>query len=108
VDIGRLFGTVVCTQKVPGLEGVKLQLMQPLDAELQPKGDPIVVANVLSAGAGELVAWITGREASLALPNEFVPVDAAVVQVLDAVDSEAKWRDLPLPTLGSASDGGES
>jgi ethanolamine utilization protein EutN len=97
MEIGRLFGTVVATRKVPGLDGIKLQLMQPLDSELQPHGEPVVVANALSAGPGELVAWVGGREAALALPEPFVPVDAAVVEVLDAVDSDPRWRDMPIP-----------
>ena len=99
MEIGRLFGTVVATQKAPGLEGVKLQLMQPLDSELKERGEPMVVANALSAGPGELVAWVGGREAGLALPETFVPVDAAVVQVLDSVDSDPRWRKLSIPGL---------
>ena len=100
MELGRLIGTVVATVKAEGLDGVKLQLLQPLDSELQERGETLVVANTLSAGAGEIVAWVGGREAALALPNTFVPIDAAVVEVIDSVDHDPGARVLPMPGLG--------
>ena len=40
------------------------------------------------AGEGDIVWWVGGREAALALPETFVPVDAAVVGIVDAVYPE--------------------
>jgi microcompartment protein CcmK/EutM len=37
------------------------------------------------AGPGELVYIVGAREASQALPNTFVPVDHAIVGIVDAV-----------------------
>ena len=87
MELGRVMGTVVATQKVDGLEGVKFLLVQPLGKELGPQGDPVVAADgVAMAGVGELVYMVASREASLALPETFVPVDHAIVGLVDAVD----------------------
>ncbi|MDH3744934.1 MAG: EutN/CcmL family microcompartment protein [Acidobacteriota bacterium] len=87
MELGRVVGTVVATQKVVGLEGVKFLLVQPLSQKLRPKGDPVVAADgVAMAGVGELVYVVASREASLALPETFVPVDHAIVGLVDRVD----------------------
>jgi ethanolamine utilization protein EutN len=84
--LARVVGTVVATIKYKGLEGVKLLIAQPLDKYLLAKGDPVVAADgVAMAGVGELVYVVAGREAALALPVKFVPVDHAIVGIVDAV-----------------------
>lgn len=84
--LGRVVGTVVASQKVAGLEGVKFLLVQPLDRRQRPDGEPVVAADgVAMAGPGELVYFVSSREASLALPERFVPVDDAIVGIVDEV-----------------------
>jgi ethanolamine utilization protein EutN len=84
--LARVIGTVVATIKYKGLEGVKLLITQPLDKHLHPKGEAVVAADAVAmAGVGELVYVVGGREAALALPVKFVPVDHAIVGVVDAV-----------------------
>jgi ethanolamine utilization protein EutN len=86
VRLGRVVGTVVASEKVPGLEGVKLLLVQPLDRNQEPVGSAVVAADgVAMAGTGELVYFVSSREASLALPEKFVPVDDAIVGLVDDV-----------------------
>jgi ethanolamine utilization protein EutN len=87
MQLGRVIGTVVATVKYPGLEGVKLLIVQPLDREQQPVGRPVIAADgVAMAGEGELVYFVASREAALALPEPFVPVDHAIVGIVDAVE----------------------
>jgi ethanolamine utilization protein EutN len=86
MQLARVTGTVVATIKVPGLEGVKLLLVQPLDRQLQPVGSQVVAADAVHmAGPGELVYVVASREAAQALPETFVPVDHAIVGIVDAV-----------------------
>ena len=86
MQLGRVVGTVVASIKVQGLEGVKLLIVQPLDRHQQEVGRPVVAADgVAMAGLGELVYVVESREASLALPEKFVPVDHAVVGIVDLV-----------------------
>lgn len=86
MHLARVIGTVVATQKYPGLEGIKLLLLQPLNKQQQPAGEPVVAADATAqAGPDELVFFIASREAALALPVTFVPVDHAVVGIVDEV-----------------------
>jgi len=85
--LARVVGTVVATVHSQGLDGIKFLLVQPLDRRQQPKGDPLVAADgVAMAGPGELVTIVASREAALALPETFVPVDHAIVGLVDAVE----------------------
>jgi len=87
VQLARVTGTVVASVKADGLEGVKFLIVQPLDRRQQPEGSPVVAADgVHMAGPGELVYIVGAREASQALPNTFVPVDHAIVGIVDAVE----------------------
>jgi ethanolamine utilization protein EutN len=86
VQLGRVTGTVVATEKVEGLEGVKFLLVQPLHKDLTPRGEPIVAADAVHmAGPGELVYVVASREAAEAMPIRFVPVDHAIVGIVDEV-----------------------
>lgn len=87
MQLAKVIGTVVATQKYSGLEGIKLLIIQPLDKAEQPAGQPVVAADATAqAGPGELVFVIASREAALALPEPFVPVDHAIVGIVDQVD----------------------
>lgn len=85
--IGKVLGRVVAPVIADGLEGVRLVWVQPLDSELRPEGAPLVAADAVQAGPGDLVHWIGGREASMALRESFVPVDAAVTGHLEVPSS---------------------
>lgn len=86
MHLARVIGTVVATQKVDGLAGVKFLWVQPLNRQQQPVGRPKVAADATAqAGPDELVFTIASREAALALPQTFVPVDLAIVGIVDDV-----------------------
>ena len=87
MQLARVTGTVVTSVKADGLAGVKLLIVQPLSRKLQPEGGPVVAADgVHMAGPGELVYIVGAREAAQAMPNTFVPVDHAIVGIVDAVE----------------------
>jgi len=87
--LGRVIGTVVATQKCEGLAGQKLLVVTPLDARLQRNGDDQVAVDTVRAGRGDLVYLVGSREAALALDPWFVPVDAAIVGIVDDVQGPA-------------------
>jgi ethanolamine utilization protein EutN len=84
--LGRVIGTCVASQKYEGLEGVKLLVVQPLDKRGEAKGRIQVAADTVRAGPEEFVYLVGAREASHALEQAFVPVDAAIVGIVDEVD----------------------
>ena len=77
--LARVIGRLVATRRYPGLEGVALQIVQPLDEHGADMGDTLVAAAVVSTGPGDLVHFVDGREGALACPQTFVPVDAAII-----------------------------
>ena len=87
MQLARVIGTLVASVKADGLEGVKFLIVQPLNRQRQPAGSPVVAADAVHmAGPGELVTIVGAREAAQALPNTFVPVDHAIVGIVDAVE----------------------
>lgn len=77
----------MCTVKYNGTEGLKLLVVQPLNKRLEPVGNLQVAADVVHAGTGELCVMVRAREAALAMPDvKFVPVDLALVGVVDELD----------------------
>jgi ethanolamine utilization protein EutN len=83
--LGKVIGTVVATRKYEGLEGSKLLIVQPLTHKLANAGAPHVAVDTVRAGEGDLVYLVGAREAALALETWFVPVDAAIVGIVDDV-----------------------
>jgi ethanolamine utilization protein EutN len=81
--LGKVIGTVVASTKIAALKGEKLLLVQPIDKALKPTRGPEVACDTVQAGVGDLVYLVGSREAALALQETFVPVDAAVVGIVD-------------------------
>lgn len=85
MQLGRVIGTVVATRKVEGLDGIRLLYVVGVDANGASRGHPFVAADVTLAGPGDIVHLTASREASLAMPEPFVPVDAAILSIVDHV-----------------------
>ncbi len=84
---GRVRGSAICTLKIAGTAGLKLLVVQPLNKHLEPVGSLQVAADVVDAGPGDLCVMVRSREAALAMPEvKFVPVDLALVGVVDDLD----------------------
>ncbi len=84
--LGRVIGTVVPATQVDELSATPLLWVQPLDCDGRPEGDPLVCADgTRMAGPGQVIYWVASREAALALDPWFVPVDDAIVGLVDDV-----------------------
>ncbi len=84
--LGEVIGTVVASAKTPGLEGAKLLLVQPLNEDRKPAGAKQVAVDTVQAGVGDFVYLVGSREAALACQPTFVPVDAAIVGIVDDLE----------------------
>lgn len=85
--LGQVIGTVVCTKRVVGLEGARFLLVQPVDHGRRPAGAVEVAVDRISASPGSFVMLEGAREAAMACNPTFVPVDAAIVGLVDEVDT---------------------
>jgi microcompartment protein CcmK/EutM len=87
MQIARVVGTVVSTQKHPKFEGAKLLLVQPIGLDDAPRGTALLAVDSVGAGVHEKVlVVIEGRAAGEALGRKVAPVDAAIVGIVDRVD----------------------
>jgi ethanolamine utilization protein EutN len=86
MQIARVIGTVVSTQKHRTFEGAKLMLVQPLNADDSPRGTALLAIDGVGAGVHEKVLIVLeGRAAGEALGRRAAPVDAAIVGIIDTV-----------------------
>jgi microcompartment protein CcmK/EutM len=81
---GRVVGRIWSTVKDSRLDGQRLLVIQPLTPELKNTGKPLVCTDSTGAGAGELIYWVRGKEASFPFPAE-PPVDTTVVGIVDEI-----------------------
>lgn len=84
MQLARVIGTVVATIKNESLEGQKLLVIQTLNRDLEPSGKPMVAIDSVGAGAGELVFWCRGKEASFPFKRDDTPTDCTIVGIVDS------------------------
>ena len=92
MHLARVIGRVVATVKQDTLACVTLQWIQPLRAGGERTGKPFVAVDPIGVGPGEVVYYITSREASLVLRENFAAVDAGIVGRVDWVDVGGERR----------------
>lgn len=94
--LARVVGTVVATRKDPRLEGKKLLILQPVNPEGKAEGGYVIAVDTVGAGNRELVLAVAGSSARMADGCKDVPVDTAIVGIVDDVS-----LDEPLPQSSS-------
>ena len=86
MQICRVIGTVVSTQKNRKFEGAKLMLVQPLNMDDTPRGNALLAVDGVGAGVDEKVLVVLeGRAAGEALGRKGTPVDAAIIGIIDTI-----------------------
>jgi microcompartment protein CcmK/EutM len=92
--IARVIGTLVSTQKESSLDGLRLLVCQPVNAEGERAGAAVVAADAVGAGVGEMILYATGSSARQTIATQNRPVDAVVMAIVDhwEVGGETKYR----------------
>ncbi|MEK7434072.1 MAG: EutN/CcmL family microcompartment protein [Cyanobacteriota bacterium] len=86
MELAKVIGNLISTQKVSSLEGVKFMIVQPLNENLESVGEAAIATDAThQAGIGELVFIESGREAAMALPQVFNPSDLSIIGIVDDV-----------------------
>ena len=83
MQLAKVIGDVVATRKEPGFDGIALLVIQPLSADGQDLGRPLVAVDGVGAGVGERVFFVRGKEASFPFHPTEVPADAGIVGIVD-------------------------
>lgn len=83
--LARVVGSTVATQKDPNLEGAKLMLVQLIGPDGTETPDLHVAVDAVGAGTGSVVVVVIGSGARLTEITSPMPVDAAIVGIVDSV-----------------------
>ncbi len=84
--LSKVIGTVVASRKESTLEGLKLLLVAACDASGKVTGNPVVAADAVGAGVGEVVLYAAGSSARQTEVTNNRPVDATIMAIVDAVE----------------------
>jgi len=80
--VGRVWSSV----KNAGLDSHRLLIVQPVLPDLTATGKQLICTDSTGAGAGEIVYWVRGKEASFPFMPEEVPSDATIVGIVDEIN----------------------
>ena len=94
--LARITGSVVATQKAASMVGQKLLIVEPLRvneadrSSLVPTGRTFVAVDTVGSGEGEIVLIVQGSSARFTPETKTLPVDAAIVGIVDRVQVSGK------------------
>jgi len=86
VKLASVIGTVVSTRKEETLDGLRLMLLQPTDGAGNSAGSPLVAADSVGAGVGEVVLFASGFLARQTAVTNNRPVDVVIMVIVDSVE----------------------
>jgi ethanolamine utilization protein EutN len=91
MNLCRVLGTVVATEKHPSFHARKILVVQPVDERLEPQGKSfLAVDNTSSAGTGDVVLVLNeGGGARQVLGDKQAPIRSVIMGVVDRVDAGA-------------------
>lgn len=88
MQLAKVVGEVVATMKDANLTGIKLLVVQPMQASGEPAGRTLVALDSVGAGVGENVFFVRGREAAFPFYPGEPPTDATIIGIVDHWSSE--------------------
>lgn len=85
MQVAKVIGTVVATQKDVRLHGVRLMVIQPISSDGSKEGNPIVAADAIGSGVGETVIYAKSKEGAFCLPDPKACCDAGITAIIDSM-----------------------
>jgi microcompartment protein CcmK/EutM len=92
MQLGKIVGTVVSTQKDEKLEGLKFHVVKNVDVDGTPSGGMVVTVDAVGAGVGEVVLYASGSAARQTSDTQGKPVDAVIMAIVDIVEVDGEKR----------------
>ncbi len=91
MEVCKVIGNVVSTNKTDGLKGLSLLVVRTIDMNTMQPGSKIYVAvDTVGAGEMETVLVVSGSSARLSAISEKRPVDAAIIGIIDSIEIDGK------------------
>jgi microcompartment protein CcmK/EutM len=88
MQLARVIGTCVCTQKHDRLMGATLLVIQPITSAFEDTGEPLVAVDTVGAGNGEVIFYAKSKEAAFDLPDPEACVDAGIIGIVESVNGK--------------------
>jgi len=97
MQLAKVIGSVVATQKDPRLTGIKLLVVQPVTALGEKAGSPIVACDSVGCGVGETVLYAKSKEGAFCLIDPKACSDAGITAIVDSIghDNPPALRAVP-------------
>ncbi len=92
--VAKVTGSVVATQKADSMVGQKLLVVEPYRVDeadrtrLKSTGRTFIAVDTVGAGSGDYVLIVQGSSARLTPETKQLPVDAAIIGIVDTVHVE--------------------
>lgn len=84
--MGKVIGNVWATRKEEGLQGLKLLIIQPIDAYGNAIQTQMVAADRIGAGIGDEVLVTSGGSSRYIMKDNPIPIDAVVIGIIDSTE----------------------
>ena len=86
MQLAKVVGTVVATQKSQRMDGLKFLILQPMSPDGTLGKGYVVASDAVGAGAGEIVLYATGSSARQTDATQNRPTDAVIMAIVDTVE----------------------
>ncbi len=90
--LGKVVGTVVASNKVSTLEGLKFLVVRGVDDNLAPTSTMVVCTDAVGAGVGEVVLFCQGSAARQTPQTQNRPVDGVIMAIVDQFEVHGEVR----------------
>ncbi len=90
MHLGRVTGTLVSTQKIERIEGLKLLVVQRVTTRNEPAKDYVIAADVVGANVGEIVLYSKGSSCRQTPQTDKCPIDGLIMAIVDTWEIEGK------------------
>lgn len=90
--LARVIGKVVSSKKDDSMKGQRLLLLRPMlvddqqPPQFRPGSNTVVAIDPIGAAHNEMVLFVQGSSARQAATLKSVPVDAAIIGIVDSVN----------------------
>lgn len=86
MNLAKVLGRVVSTQKEPAIDGLKLLMLGAAGPDGQLTGNVVVAVDAVGAGEGEYVLYASGSSARQTAATNNKPVDSVIMAIVDSWD----------------------
>lgn len=88
MHLGKVIGSIWATRKYEAVNGYKMLFVQPINANKENIGEPLIALDTVGSGPGEIIFYVTASEAVIPLDIDMAPVDASIVGIVDSINHQ--------------------